>query len=418
MFFQTTSNRNWIVGQRTDTVYSSANSFFIRDESASATRLTIDTNGNVGIGTTSPIGKLTVQGNIEVNYNSTTADSFVRRTFLTAHALVNRGSNIAFGLLDGGGLAGMTVYNTASSASGYNSQFIGFNTHEGNVSTDERMRITQSGYVGIGTFNPNALLQINGDELIYANVAGAVNSNKLIFGSFANTNAAAIYSQTTSASAGDLILAPVASSVITERVRVKSDGKVGIGTDAPTTLLSVGPVGSTSPASGLTFGGDAQANLYRSAEDTIKTDGSLIVAGALTVGTAVNLNSHVYGDKTVTLTTASYTTVLTVNMSSQTSCYVKIGAFGDWSSHGSVAFVSELFIQNGNNAGYGEPGTIITAHDNTRGAAGDKIDIQIVDPAAGGTQNFLIQLKLISATSSTFSSLITYHVMGQKVSVT
>jgi hypothetical protein len=105
-------------------------------------------------------------------------------------------------------------------------------------------------------------------------------------------------------------------------------------------------------------------------------------------------------------------------MSSQTSCYVKIGAFGDWANHGSVAFVSELFIQNGNNAGYGEPGTIITAHDNTRGAAGDKIDIQIVDPAAAGTQNFLIQLKLISATSGTFSSLITYHVMGQKVSVT
>ena len=199
---------------------------------------------------------------------------------------------------------------------------------------------------------------------------------------------------------------------------VDQSSNIGIGTVSPTTLLSVGPVGSTLPASGLTFGGDAQANLYRSAEDTIKTDGSLIVAGALTVGTAVNLNSHVYGDKTVTLTTASYTTVLTVNLTIHTSCYVKIGAFGDWGNHSAVAFVSELFIQNGNNAGYGEPGTIITAHDNTRGAAGDKIDIQIVDPAAAGTQNFLIQLKLISATSSTFSSLITYHVMGQKVSVT
>jgi hypothetical protein len=162
----------------------------------------------------------------------------------------------------------------------------------------------------------------------------------------------------------------------------------------------------------MCFGNDAQANLYRSAEDTIKTDGNLVVAGT------TSLNGHIYGQKTVALSTASWTTVLTVNMLAHNSCYVKIGAFGDWGNHSAVAFVSELFIQNGDNAGYGEPGTIITAHDNTRGPAGDKIDIQIVDPVAAGTQNFLIQLKLISATSSTNSSLITYHVMGQQASVT
>ena len=206
---------------------------------------------------------------------------------------------------------------------------------------------------------------------------------------------------------------PITFTMDSEKVRIAADGKVGIGIDAPTTLLSVGPVGSTLPASGLTFGGDAEANLYRSAEDTIKTDGNLVVAGT------TSLNGHIYGKKTVTLTTASYTTVLTVNLTAHTSCYVKIGAFGDWGSHSAVAFASELFIQNGDNGGYGEPGTIITAHDNTRGPAGDKIDIQIVDPAAPGIQNFLIQLKLISSTPTTnFSSLITYHVMGQQASVT
>jgi hypothetical protein len=177
-------------------------------------RVRIDTNGNVGIGTASPIGKLTVQGNIEVNYNSTTADSFVRRTFLTSHALVNRGSNIGFGLIDGGGLAGMTVYNTASSSSGYNSQFIGFNTHEGNVSTDERMRITQSGYVGIGTFTPLS-------------------------------------------------------------------------------LLSVGTAGSTSAANGLTFGGDASANLYRISSSRIKTDGSLEAAVGIISPTITSLSGNI-----------------------------------------------------------------------------------------------------------------------------
>jgi len=196
-----------------------------------------------------------------------------------------------------------------------------------------------------------------------------------------------------------------------EKVRIAADGKFGIGINAPTTLLSVGPVGSTLPASGLTFGGDASANLYRSAASTIKTDGNLVVAGA------TSFNNHKYDSKTVTLTTASYTTVLTISLTAHTSCYVKIGAFGDWGSHSAVAFVSELFIQNGDNA-YNTPGTIITAHDNTAGPAGDKIDVQIVDQGIAGTQNILIQLKLISATLSTNSSLITYHVMGQQASVT
>ena len=201
-----------------------------------------------------------------------------------------------------------------------------------------------------------------------------------------------------------------AAMILNREGRLNIAGNLG---NTPPALLNVGPSSSTTAVSGMSFGNDASANLYRSAASTIKTDGNLVVAGT------TSLNGHIYGNKTVTLTTASYTTVLTVNLTEHNSCYVKIGAFGDWGSHSAVAFVSELFIQNGNNAGFAEPGTIITAHDNTAGAAGDKIDIQIVDPAAPGIQNFLIQLKLISSTPTTnFSSLITYHVMGQQASVT
>ena len=175
----------------------------------------IDANGNVGIGITSPIGKLTVQGNVEVNYNSTTADTYVRRSFLTAHALVNRGANISFGLLDGAsGPAGMTVNNIAAAVGAYNSQFITFLTHEGGVSEGERMRITQLGYVGIGTFTP-------------------------------------------------------------------------------LTLLSVGTAGSTSAANGLTFGGDASANLYRISSSRIKTDGSLEVAIGIISPTITSLSGNI-----------------------------------------------------------------------------------------------------------------------------
>jgi hypothetical protein len=58
-------------------------------------------------------------------------------------------------------------------------------------------------------------------------------------------------------------------------------GRLGVGLLSPDSLIGVGGAGSTTAASGITFGADAQANLYRAGEDTIKTDGSLNVAGLI-----------------------------------------------------------------------------------------------------------------------------------------
>jgi hypothetical protein len=92
--------------------------------------------------------------------------------------------------------------------------------------------------------------------------------------------------------------------------------RVGIGTIAPVSLLDVGGPGSTTAASGLTFGGDAQANLYRAAEDTIKTDGSLNVAGLIYNGNNAYYSSVSksttanWGQYTVVLGNASYSSQL------------------------------------------------------------------------------------------------------------
>lgn len=53
--FSDNSSRNWDVGLNPTT-----DAFYIKDVTASATRLTIDTSGNVGIGTTSPLYNLEV----------------------------------------------------------------------------------------------------------------------------------------------------------------------------------------------------------------------------------------------------------------------------------------------------------------------------------------------------------------------
>jgi hypothetical protein len=52
LFLTTTGSRSWFIGNRTDTAYGASNSFFIRDDTASATRLEIDSSGNVGVGVT------------------------------------------------------------------------------------------------------------------------------------------------------------------------------------------------------------------------------------------------------------------------------------------------------------------------------------------------------------------------------
>ena len=72
LFLTTTGSRSWLIGQRTDTAYGAANSFFIRDDTATATRLEIDTSGNVGIGVTPANNKFQVAGNIGLP-NSCTA---------------------------------------------------------------------------------------------------------------------------------------------------------------------------------------------------------------------------------------------------------------------------------------------------------------------------------------------------------
>jgi hypothetical protein len=120
-------------------------------------------------------------------------------------------------------------------------------------------------------------------------------------------------------------------------------GNVGIGTASPTTLLSVGGAGSTGPASGITFGGDAQANLYRSAEDTIRTDGAFIAGGYIRALSYVQLLTNLYPD--------SYTDNLNLNIGNlsatnwETAIKIKPGSYvgiGTTQPSGKLHIVSSI----------------------------------------------------------------------------
>ena len=121
-------------------------------------RMRIASTGNVGIGTTSPPYKLTVEdgtGATRVNVRNT--------------ANAGPGSGIFFEVFSGGSVVGNGTIATQSSGD------MAFFT--GTSSGTERMRIASTGNVGIGTSSPSRLLEVNGSAA-FINIDSGANNNQ------------------------------------------------------------------------------------------------------------------------------------------------------------------------------------------------------------------------------------------------
>ena len=134
----------------------------------------------------------------------------------------------------------------------------------------------------------------------------------------------------------------------------------------------------------------------------------LDVRGIAKIGDSAS-NGHLIGRKDYSVT-QSFSTGLTVTLADHTACHVKVFISGDWSSHSSIAYVGEFFIQNGGD-GYAEPGIILTEHDNL---PTDGILSQIVD---GTGDSFTIQFRANTSSSTSVSGRLCYHIMGDATAV-
>jgi hypothetical protein len=175
--------------------------------------MTIDQTQQVGIGTTSPSGKLHVV-DAAGQFTTYDANGYSRFTAVEGSAQL--------GLFRSGSTAG-GVYIGANSNS--------FQIYTSNFSSTLLTILQASGNVGIGTTSPDTRLHVYSTSTDAATLESNKASSVLYFkNNVQNTGATSI-----SATSADLSLNVGASS----RVYITSAGNVGMGTTAPTTKLTV-----------------------------------------------------------------------------------------------------------------------------------------------------------------------------------
>jgi hypothetical protein len=218
-------------------------------------------DGNFGIGLTNfPTEKLTINGNVKladrascylIDYASLSETSSGASTIL--------GNNVVAGTITNSVKKTRSVYDAGSFVSLNYYHGITFHTSvNGELNLDqpvensEKMRITQSGNVGIGTANPQAMLDVNGAAIVNGPAGVTLtlkkSTNNIPAMAFQGANQAVVIE------GGDDYLTAYLGGA--KRFSILSNGNLGIGTNNPISKLDVNGSINMPDGYNLTWGGN------------------------------------------------------------------------------------------------------------------------------------------------------------------
>ena len=193
-----------------------------------------------------------------------------------------------------------------------------------------KLAVTSTG-VGFGNTSPTEAVDVTGnafvrgDVNIFSSTGGAVVSKSLIFGSAANTSAASIYSQTNSATAGQLFLATETGGVMTDRLQISDTGVfsflnvggvagTGLTLNATSNLVLRGGTAAANGV-GLTFPATQVASSDANClDDYVESTFSPTIVGSTTAGTATYSLQTGRATKVGRLVTFSLRVIYTVGL--------------------------------------------------------------------------------------------------------
>ena len=252
--------RTFTMGIRGDT----SDAFAITDDTAGAFRMSITSDGYVGIGPSLATQGLMVDGNNEANF-ATWSDASYGGCILVKDTGggVGNGAGILFGANQGSHFAGIksSVIDGTANSKGNLGIFVRNGTSDSSLALAAVFEYT--GHVGIGTTNPSVLLDVAAQHGDIANPMVHFRANR-----DGNSNGDGnVLKLTTGNNRSDVEILQVDSNNGT-RLVVKANGETGINTNNPSEALTVdGTVRLGSGSQNIYMGGNKTGPFLRLNDD-------------------------------------------------------------------------------------------------------------------------------------------------------